>query len=552
MWASRAGLALLALSMATSALAQQQRSDASSPAAVAVFDDTATRGHWQGAYGSYVHALGAMKGYSPLFGGPGWPCHFHITTGNPKDRVRVWPSPFDYALDDRALFNPVKGVHTGGAFDDHGEAYPLGQGPDLFVQVALPQGRYLLSLYFFEIDWIQYRAYDLRLYDDKDKLLAQTDVSDFFEGKYKRFLVDLPSPRGLKLHIARKGGPNAILCGLFLDKLSPIRPFPLALGQSRDARRRWSPALDKPRGRLMSLVKPQNEKGARFWPDHRKDLQDIRAGLERFLKDDPGPMEAVCAHWVLSECCEELLDLAASREQFQRFLAAFAAQDGNAHSRAELLRELAEGLRLDAETWRVAAADVAYVEELAKSDNKQLTATEARRLARQHFSDRDHSGAVRLYGMMLDAMTDTTELDDALSLAKALEEIGDYRVAAQRYEWICQAYPDSDRMAEAWHGLYWTWFVLADYAKSRAALEKLIAEGPIERVNEYKVLLAKNRLLAGERDQAKQMLEALLRSDAFAKDAKNRAFAQAWLRNVQEDMARNAIRAGSRTQAGGK
>ena len=515
------------------------------PAVEVLRDDCATRGNWNGAYGSFLHVLPAVKGYAPLFGGHGWPSHFKLYTGDPKDQPRSWRSPVDYSSDDRALHNPLAGGPTGGVLDDHGEAYPIGKGPDLFIELLLPRGEFLLSLYFFEVDWIQYRAYDIHVSDRKGKLLAKTQADNFFEGKYKRFLSYSKHPLFLKIRILRKNSPNATVAGVFVDRVTRIKWPPVELGTAIDVEGRTSKELHSMAAHLSALGSQQYRLGAGFCAQYHEDLQATQARLEAFFTRYRTVSERALGYWALSECCKGLHDRKASREHFRTFLAAYSELLAKQETRDQLPERIKE---LSAELWkreeieRSGIADTTYVRSLAPAGQQPLVRTEAKRLADKHFEAKSFGAAVELYWVALDATTGTPTFEDAMRLGQALEKIAKYDRAAEHYEWICRTYPDHDQIMKAWHGQYWSRHLLRQYDRSKLALESLIAKGTKEEARTYKVLLAKNRLLAGEARVAKSMLTEMESSMEFAGDPTARAFAQAWLRNVNASIARDAQR----------
>ncbi len=191
---------------------------------VVLSDDANTRGDWVGVYGRYAHILCAMRSPSSLKGGPGWPIKFDVTTPKPDDPARAWLSYRPSRGDGRVLWHPVEKRRIASSWDDHGEVYKLGAGPDLHVHLSVPAGLFMLSLYFFEIDWIQYRDYDINVFCEdggKPVLAAKTVVHDFFDGIYKRFAVS--GPTRLRIVIKRKISPNAVLSGVFLDPIGADR-----------------------------------------------------------------------------------------------------------------------------------------------------------------------------------------------------------------------------------------------------------------------------------------------------------------------------------------
>lgn len=195
-------------------------------------EDTSTRGDWLGVYGSQAYLLCGVRSPSSLYGGPAWShLNFDAATGDPREVVRAWQSTAPAKNDRSVLIEPNGLRRTPGVYDDHGEVRPLGQGPDLHVKLDVPAGARMVSLYFFEIDWPQYRSLDVRVYERKgDRLLVSTRAEEFFKGKYVRFAV--AGPMSLRIVIARDLSPNAVLAGLFLDAMPepPLGTLGRALG----------------------------------------------------------------------------------------------------------------------------------------------------------------------------------------------------------------------------------------------------------------------------------------------------------------------------------
>ena len=192
------------------------------PFVVELPDDIYTRGDWIGAYGVYAHVLCGMRAPNDLRGGQGYPAPaISASTGDPEAPARAWCSSAPVQRDRSVLLEPNGLKRTAGSWDDGGETRPLGQGPDLHVRVSIPNGPFLLSLYFFEIDWIQYRAYRIRVFSEgsaRRPPLLETQVDDFLRGKYKRFVV--MGPVELLIIVERGQSHNAQVSGIFLDELS--------------------------------------------------------------------------------------------------------------------------------------------------------------------------------------------------------------------------------------------------------------------------------------------------------------------------------------------
>jgi len=215
-------LLLAALSAFVGPRAEAARAEdgegAARPFVVALPDDADTRGDWIGSYGSYVYILCGMRAPSSLYGGEGWPIDFSAATGDPEEAVRAWRSTAP-AEGDRSVLREPSGLRrTPAIYDDHGEVRPLGAGPDLHFRLSIPEGPFLLSLYFFEVDWVQYRSYRIRIYAaGEDEPLVTSQIADFLKGKYSRYAAI--GPADLRIVIERGDSPNAVVSAVFLDRL---------------------------------------------------------------------------------------------------------------------------------------------------------------------------------------------------------------------------------------------------------------------------------------------------------------------------------------------
>ena len=202
--------------------------------AIPLPSDTVTQGDWTSVYGSYGFVLCGTGGALPagdLRGGSGWlngmPAAFY--TGDRSERGRVWTASKE--TDRRVLMDPgVTRRRVAALWDDHGEVLALGKGPNLLVDVEMPGGIYILSLYFYESDWPQNRRYEVLLRERTwrmgsnperklGRVFCRSEAADFFNGRYVRFLA-----RGhrYQIEIQRLQSPNAILSGIFLDRLSSL------------------------------------------------------------------------------------------------------------------------------------------------------------------------------------------------------------------------------------------------------------------------------------------------------------------------------------------
>jgi len=248
------------------------------PAVVRLDDDWLTRGDWLGRYGRYWACLAAMR--SPedvLFLGSGYLVDYTVQIGPNcarHDSVRYWVH-WLYSDDRRVLEMPPDYLNSRiragltteakrrrqAEWDDHGEAFPMSKdGPDTFCTVEVPEGWWLLSLYFFNKDGHsgnnRFRDYTIEVRPNtpigrwfghqmdhtvlpaelaayqKAPCLASSRVRDFWGGVHKRFL--LRGPARYTIRIGRNHSFNTILSSLMLDRL--VMPDVTGLG----GRLRWS------------------------------------------------------------------------------------------------------------------------------------------------------------------------------------------------------------------------------------------------------------------------------------------------------------------------
>jgi len=275
------------------------------PQVVRLDDDWLTKGDWLGRYGRYWACLAAMR--SPedvMFLGSGYSVDYTVQIGPNcarHDSVRYWVH-WLYSDDRRVLEMPpdylnsrIRGGLTTEAkrrrqaeWDDHGEVYSMSRdGPDTFCTVEVPEGWWLLLLYFFNKDGHsetrRFRDFTIEVKSDtpigrwfghqmdhtvlpsemaayeKMPCLASSRVRDFCGGVHKRFL--LRGPARYTLRIGRNHSFNTTFSSLMLDRLE--MPDVTGLG----GRLRWS-------GGKLDLKKwfVQDEEGG------------VEAGADRLLE----------------------------------------------------------------------------------------------------------------------------------------------------------------------------------------------------------------------------------------------------------------------------
>lgn len=199
-----------------------------STVAVYVGEDRATRGDWWTYYGSECFILCAQHCPADVSAGalPGWSVRGR--TGDPRESLRRWVTGPSEAHDS-FLRDPLTGSRRAANWDDRGEAYVRGSGPDLWLDVSIPRGEHRLSLYFvndsnyYEPD----RVYVVSVYRAGGSYQTGTEVRHFVNGVYQQFAVS--GPADLQVRIERGLSLNVLLAGIFLDPL-PVAPLPSCFG----------------------------------------------------------------------------------------------------------------------------------------------------------------------------------------------------------------------------------------------------------------------------------------------------------------------------------
>ena len=246
------------------------------PFVVPLEDDRQTRGDWVGVCGRHAHILCGMRRPASSKGGRGWPIEFEVTTPKKDDPARAWISTMNAENDRRVLWHSTAKKRVASSWDDHGEVYKRGTGPNLHVSMSIQAGTFMLSLYFFEIDWIQYRDLGLKVYIQRGKqfeIATSGRVSDFFGGVYKRFAVG--GPARLKIVIERDLSPNAVVSGVFLDVIGE--------DESRTLAALLPPGPPAGKAEIKSLEAVSNQRLV-AWEKSRANAQAARAYVEAEAK----------------------------------------------------------------------------------------------------------------------------------------------------------------------------------------------------------------------------------------------------------------------------
>ena len=189
-------------------------------AAIYLGEDRQTGGEWR-VYGRDAFILCAGNGLDDLCGAKRWAFTYRAYLGSGE---KVW---FWTALEDphrSMLYNPVRNVAGPFNWDDGGEKAAMGTGPDLFLDLEVPPGRFRLSLYFVN-DHNYYepsREYTLYLTDTADpkRVLAACPVRNSLQGVYEHFAV--AGPRKMTVRVFRNLAMNTLMTGVFLDEVAGL------------------------------------------------------------------------------------------------------------------------------------------------------------------------------------------------------------------------------------------------------------------------------------------------------------------------------------------
>ncbi len=204
-------------------------------------DDWNTGGDWVNHYGnSYAwlffneNAAGkAVDAPDPYEREPGFKASVDIGPHKKDAGAHASYQTLEHKTDDpRILYSPRLGRRGEGGVNDGSadkEKYPASwEGPDLWLDIEVPQGEHYVSLYFRITTPRTRRATRLRDYEIqflhpeesreltlKGAPLAHARVSDFRGGVYKMFLVAGPAKYAVR--IARNRSSITALQGLFID-----------------------------------------------------------------------------------------------------------------------------------------------------------------------------------------------------------------------------------------------------------------------------------------------------------------------------------------------
>jgi hypothetical protein len=208
-------------------------------------DDWRTQGDWLGRYGnSFAMLCGVIIPGRNFENEPGFAVRIgvgpHVKNSGPFSYIENLTTENPRVLYDPTIGQRREAEQNDGSFKE-ADYPPDWEGPDLWVDVTVPEGTHCVSLYFHNNDAQKgrnkYRDYDLQLLtwaEDRDEVqksepLARARVTDFAGGVYKMFVV--AGPAHYVVRVGRNRSFVTKLQGVFIDRLTgefpeKRQPFP--------------------------------------------------------------------------------------------------------------------------------------------------------------------------------------------------------------------------------------------------------------------------------------------------------------------------------------
>lgn len=283
--------------------------------AVYAGEDRVTKGNWTATYGDYLYVLCAMAGYFDITGGKAsnlfrvvrevnngqfsYEKLYRIYTGNTKISACRWITSLEEKREE-FLVNPLTGSRRSANWDDQGELYNIGEGPDFFLDMPLPEdGLFILSLYFLNDPnfYEPNRQYTVYLKDKHTgNILTATEVKDSGGGVYKHFLVS--GPGELTVRACRDLSLNTLLSGVFLDRLERPLDIPDMFAPESEKTIRTVEHFKR-------LVKNW-QANVPSWQKQKKDWLVLRKQALSQLDEEPSTADTFILRWMLAETSRQI------------------------------------------------------------------------------------------------------------------------------------------------------------------------------------------------------------------------------------------------------
>ena len=207
-------------------------------------EDRHTGGDNLGTYGSAGYIFCA-RDFSASYTHPWWPGRSHqpgsgnvkyaVRSPDPDESVRCWvagPSTKDPRVVAWGRDKKGRPARRYACWDDRGEVHPFdNEGPDMWIDLAIPDGHYVLSFYHLDYDWYNGehpRLMSLLLTDrESGRPLNVVPTGRCGEGVYERFYVK--GPRKITARVVKHRSACAVVSAVFLDPAPVWAKAPRAL-----------------------------------------------------------------------------------------------------------------------------------------------------------------------------------------------------------------------------------------------------------------------------------------------------------------------------------
>jgi hypothetical protein len=253
--------------------------------------------------------------------------NYYFYTGDYRDEARVfiYGAEWHREEDITGLYNPIARKHVLSHWDDGGETHPFDhQGPNLYLDLKIPEGWHELSLYFIDPDWYNTehpRHHRIKFipssqYMDPDPdILCILYAADFGQGLYKTVAVQ--GPLDLTLIVEKLDSVTANVAGVFLDPSRPPLPLPPEIyGPSRPLRPEHQAAAQEYKQLLSAHYYDTDRYYARL-----REAEGWMASLRKALDtEDP-----LVARWMLWQIQERRHEFEAANEEFTQLVAQMKA-----------------------------------------------------------------------------------------------------------------------------------------------------------------------------------------------------------------------------------
>ena len=116
---------------------------------------------------------------------------------------------------------PKEKIRRASWWDDHGEMHPFDdRGPDFILDMSIPEGDKMVSLYLLDYDWRRTwhpRQQSVCVFSDSGELLNAQFLGKLDDGVYARFYLDKSFSGKFSFRVNKHRGACTAISGLFVD-----------------------------------------------------------------------------------------------------------------------------------------------------------------------------------------------------------------------------------------------------------------------------------------------------------------------------------------------